>query len=110
MDSEQDQIKYVTNRFRKGLDDCWVGIKTLLVNNGITVEGLIVADSFSEDHDQIYVVVVTKDRQVLEFYYDWLHRKESEGSIKEWKDLTETPEAAYRSESVKLALQLVGEL
>ena len=110
MNTEEDRIKYVTNRFRKGLDVCWVGIKVLLIDKGIDVKNLIVADSFSEDHNLIYVVIITQDRQVFEFYYDWLHKKESEGYIKEWKDLTSTPEAAYRNESVKLALQLVGKL
>lgn len=111
MDNEEiNRIKHITNRFRKDLDDFWVGIKKLLVAKGINVSKLVVADSFSEDTHMIYVVVITPDKQVFEFYYDWIHREESNGLIKEWKDFTNNPDGAYRNESVKLALQLVGKI
>src|SRR5262245_15363102 len=99
MNSKTDRIKFVTVRFRQGLDQCWVGVKAFLAEKGTDVENLIIADTFPEDHQMIYVLVVGRDRQVYEFYYDWLNSDESNGRIKEWKDLTNTPEAAYRSDS-----------
>ena len=92
------------------MDGFWIGVKASLADKGIDLQKVIIADVFPEDHDQIYVVIVTYDRQVFEFYYDWLHKKESEGRITEWKDLTSSPEAAYRHESVKVALGLIGSI
>jgi hypothetical protein len=110
MDTEVDRIKEVTNRFRAGADGFWIGIKALLAKEGIDPASVIVADTFPEDHSQIYVAIVTNTRQVFEFYYDWLHKEQSEGQINEWKDLTKTPDAAYRKDSVRLALELIGKM
>jgi hypothetical protein len=99
------RIRRVTNEFRKQQDELWLGVGRRLSERGIDIGGVIIADSFSEDVAQYYVVILTGKREVFEFYYDFLHKDTSGGRIIEWKDFTHNPKEVYMHESVETALK-----
>ncbi len=102
---ELERLKGVTADLREQKDPLFIGIGSELTKKGFDLGRLVVADMFTEDSSQYYVVVVTDEKGVFEFYYDFLHKDPAAGSIIEWHDFTQTPDKAYCSKSVKSALE-----
>lgn len=105
MEEILENIKVITKDFRTQKNELFIGIERGLIEKGLDTRKIVIADLFTEDSNQYYVVIVTPDKGVFEFYYDFLHKKPSEGKIIEWHDFTENPEKTYRPESVGIALK-----
>jgi ribosomal protein L30E len=82
-------------------DVVWIGVSRELKKKGIDSSKVIIAATFPEDVSQEYWAIVTFDKKIYEFYYDWLNKNVSEGEIVEWHDFTDDPDRVYLSESVQ---------
>jgi len=102
---ELKRIKKVTKDFREQKDLLWIGVGCVLVEKKIDINKIIIADCFTEDVAQYYFLVVTGDRHIFEFYYDYAHKEISEGKIVEWHDFTDNPQKAYMHESLGVAFE-----
>lgn len=103
-------IKKNTVEFREQKDSLWKGVGRRLTEKGIDIQEVIIADAFTEDVAQYYVLAITPNHNVYEFYFDFSHKDPSEGEIVEWHDFTNNPEKAYMHESATLALTHLAEL
>ena len=82
-------------------DPSWSGVSRELFKKGIDSEKVFIATYFSEDVNQEYWTIVTFDRAIYEFYYDWSLKEVSEGEIIEWHDFTNNLEGVYMKEEVQ---------
>jgi hypothetical protein len=102
-------VEWRTRMLRSG-DPYWKPIADRLSDRGIDVHTIILADLWPEDVAMEEGVLVTTDGDVFGFDYSWLHATRNEGTFTDWHDLTSSWRiAAYPSESVAAALQIVGE-
>jgi hypothetical protein len=90
--------------------ETWSGVTKELAKKNIDSNKIIVAASFPEDSCQQYWAIVTFDKQIYEFYYDWLHKDPSEGIIVEWNDFTNDSKKVYLHENVENVLKYFDEL
>lgn len=89
----------------------WKGVAKELVRKGLNPEKILIAEVFPEDSCQEYWAVVSHDKGIYEFYYDWLESKDREsGKIIEWKDVTHNPGEAYMRDSIYDVLAHFDEL
>ncbi len=97
--SDLQELKIIQKSIKE--TDTWTGVFKELTKKGIDASKILVADNFAEDVCQEYWAVVTFDKHIYEFYYDWLDKKPSEGVIIEWHDFTKEPSNVYMRESVE---------
>lgn len=100
-----EEIKKNTKEFREQKDNLFIGVGKELAEKGVDINKIIVVDFFTEDNSKCYFVVVTKDRCIFEFYYDYLHKNETDGKIIGWQEFTKNPEKVYMNENVEIALE-----
>lgn len=108
--NELQQIKNNTNLLREQKDELIIDIGHSLTERAFDINKIVLADWFTEDVAEYYVVIVTSEKKVFEFYYDFFNSPISKGKIIEWKDFTENPSGAYMAKSVKLALSHLDEI
>jgi hypothetical protein len=103
------EIEEQTKHLRSSDDGLWVRIRHLLLEKGIKPDTTVVAYSFPEDYQYELGAIVTRDGRVYQFGFDFLQTDISNGSFKEWNDITENYERTSYKEEIEIAMTLVKE-
>lgn len=91
--------------------DTWSGVQKELQLKSIDPSAIIVVAVFQEDAAKEYWLIVTYNRQVYEFYYDWFNAGSSElGAIVEWYDFSDNHDGVYLKEELADVFERFEEL
>jgi hypothetical protein len=63
-------------------------IAALVRERGVDPDRAVIADYFPDDTSFKFGILVTGEKKVFQFGYDFLHKPELEGTLTEWEDLT----------------------
>ena len=97
---DSDDIRARTELMRTSVErPYWVRLRDLLHERGINPNEAVMAQSFPDDAQLEFGIVVTPEGQVVEFDYDYLGVKEGEGRFTAWTDVSDrwdSPESVRR--------------
>ena len=105
----KQEIVSLTALLRSGVDPFWVRLRELLSERGVAVDTVILASSFPDDRDFEFGIVVTNDRRVYQFGFDYSDKSVEQGDFTQWLDLTERHASSPYREEVAAALDLLPE-
>jgi hypothetical protein len=84
-------------------------VRVLLRDKGVDPETALVADMFSDDSSLEFGLVVTHDRRVFQFDFDYLYRPVEEGVFTAWVELTDHYKTTPYVKRIDAALQMLAE-
>jgi len=104
----QNEIELFTKLLRNDPSPIWARHRELLLARGIDPTTSILAESFPDDTDFEFGILVTADRRVIQFGLDYLHKEVDEAELSEWEDITRRYLSSPYSESASTALQMLS--
>jgi hypothetical protein len=81
-------IEWLTKDLRVSDEPLFRRLRELLSARGVDPAGAWLVELFPDDTAFQFGLLVTADRRVFQFGYDYLHRGVGEGELREWVDLT----------------------
>lgn len=106
---ERKIIRELTELFRTSTEPFWIQLRAVMRERGIDPDTSLLADSFEDDINFEFGVLVTRDRQVIQYGFQYSDASFSDGKLTEWNDLAELwSSSPYRSE-VSTALSMLDE-
>jgi hypothetical protein len=104
--SEHEEIQTFTSFFRADRDPFWIRLREVVRERGVDPSTSLLVDSFEDDINYEFGIIVTPDRRVIQFGFRYTDSV-ADGKLTEWKDLTECwATSPYRSE-VSAGLSLI---
>ena len=107
MNKQEEIIKQYTQDFIKNTQPEYTRVRQLLKEKKIDVSKIIVVESFSDDTNLLFFVILTNGNNIYQFDYDYLHGEKDEGNIISWKDLTIDYLQTPYKESVLIGLKMI---
>jgi hypothetical protein len=104
---DRDYVLHCTQTLRRSEDPMWTRIRNLLQERGLQPSTSILATAFPDDSQFEFCIVVTADRKVFQFGFDYLHKPVEEGVIVEWVDLTDDYLKSDFPEVIDTALEVL---
>jgi len=109
MSEEHDQVRLRTGLLRSSADAMWARVRQLLEERGVPPHQSLLAQSFPDDTQFEFGMVVAPDRRVFHFGYDYLHRSPGEGTFTEWEEFTQAWSKSPWANEISAALELLPE-
>lgn len=103
----RDYVLRCTYILRWSEDSMWARIRSLLEERGLQPSTSILATSFPDDCRFEFCIVVTADRKVFQFGFDYRHKPTKEGVIVEWVDLTDDYLKSHFPDVIYTALEVL---
>src|SRR5262245_59658613 len=88
MSAHHDHVLRCTELLRTSPEPMWARMRALLEERGVSASTSALATSFADDTSFEFGIVVTSDRRVYQFGFDYLHKAVDQGVFTEWVDLT----------------------
>jgi hypothetical protein len=96
---ECKMIQELTGLFRTSTDPFWILLRRLVRERGIDPDTSLLADSFEDDVNFEFGILVTDDRRVIQYGVRYSDPSFKDGKLTEWKDITELwSSSPYRRE------------
>jgi hypothetical protein len=108
METKHEYVLRCTELLRNSPDPMWRRTRELLEERGVAPATSILATSFPDDTSFEFGVVVTSDRRVFQFGFDYLHTPVERGVFTEWVDLTDRHAASPYRDDVATALDVLS--
>ena len=108
MDVTVQRIEEFTHLLRSSDDLLWSRLRFLLREKGLDPQTLLVAESFPDDGQFEFGLIVTQDRKAFQFGFDYLHKTVEEGIFSEWEDLTDHYRETPYDEQISAALKMLS--
>lgn|SRR5574341_24759 len=102
----KDDILQFTRLLRTSTDSMWVRVRTLLNERGIDVNASVLVESFPDDVNFEFGVLITQNGKVIQYGYDYIRKGISEGEFTEWNDITSRFNETPYGESVNTGIKL----
>lgn len=109
METKRQEIERITKVLQVSPEELWGRIRFLLQEKGLVPERTIVACSYQEDYQYEFGIVVSEDKKIYQYGFDFLHKKIPEGTFKEWNDITEEYHKSPHRKEIEIALQIAKE-
>lgn len=103
-------IERDTEHLRTHADPALQRIRELLTERGIDIHASLIVNLMPEDTNLLSGLIVSKDRRVYEFEFDWRRTVPENGHFAVWRDLTNSYESRAFREPISVALTLVDQL
>lgn len=103
-------IERNTAHLRTHADPALQRIRELLAERGIDVHESLVVNLMPEDTDLLSGLIVSNERRVYEFEFDWRRTVPEHGHFVVWRDLTSSHESRAFREPIAVALTMVDQL
>jgi hypothetical protein len=108
--SPRGDVLAITELLRSDSDAMWTRLRHLLAQYGVDVQTAFLAQTFPDDPCFEFGIVVTGDRRVYQFGFDYLHSAVEQGRFTECHEMTDADVfASVCHEEVAVALELVKE-
>ena len=107
MVESREEILKLTNWFRSTSHPMYSKIRELLIERNIDPYTSVLVEIFSDDTCFEYGIVITKDREIFQFGYDYLRKNNYEGEFTEWEDLTQIYKTRNWHKDIECGLTLV---
>lgn len=101
-------VELFTKLLRNGDEPFWLRLRTLLRDKGLDPSTLVLAESFPDDTDFEFGIIITPDRHVFQFGVSWFGDAIENAKLKEWNELTGNADFCSRYKGIAVGLQLVG--
>lgn len=105
---ECEHVQKLTHRLHTGEEPFWARLREVVRERGVMPDSSWLARSHEEDDHFEFGVLVTKDRQVIQFGFLYTDESGANGTLTEWNDLTESWATSPYSPEVSAALSLIG--
>lgn len=106
---DRSEIETNTKLLRTSSESFWVRIRRLLSEKGINPESAFIAFSYEEDYQFDYGIIVSTERGVFQYGFDFLLKDVSEGLFTEWNELTSSYQKSPHVKKIEIALHMAGE-
>ncbi len=97
-----------THDLNSNSDPLWIRIRKLITEKGIDTNTSHVIDFFTDDTCLYFGLLVTQNKRVIQFDYDYLRKDEGEGDLKTWNDITDTWKATPWKRTIEHALNRIN--
>ena len=87
--STLDEMRLLTDLLRSDDNPFWRRLRALLKLRGYDPQKLVVMYSFEDDDHREFGVVVTPEKEVFTYDFDYRYRNISQGVISRWQKATE---------------------
>ena len=91
MASDAEDIVALTRELRESQKPLWSRLRELLIERGLEPKKVALVAFFPDDIQYEYGVVVTADRRIYQFGFDYLHVGVAQGTFREWREFTGQP-------------------
>ncbi len=82
-------------------------MRELVRKKNIDPQSSILVESFPDDENFEFGIVVDKNGKVFEFSFDYLGKPIAQGELSEWKNITDWWESTPYREGVSIALTMI---
>lgn len=107
---DRKMIHELTGLFRASTEPFWIRLREVVRERGIDPDTSLLADSFEDDVNFEFGILVTRDRHVIQYGFQYFDPSFRDGKLTEWNDLAELwSSSPYRSE-VSIALSMLDEV
>lgn len=107
---EREMTQELTSLFRTSTGPFWILLRKVTRERGINPDTSLLADSFEDDVNFEFGILVTHDRHVIQYGVQCSDPSFKDGKLTEWNDLTDRwSSSPYRCE-VFTALSMVDEV
>ena len=103
----RSEIELFTKLLRTSADPLWARHRELLIGRGIDPRTSILAESFPDDTNFEFGILVTADGRVIQFGLDYLDKDVDEGEFSEWEDITDRYLDSPYSDSASTAVEML---
>ena len=100
-------IQELTGLFRTSTDPFWALLRRLVRERGIDPDTSLLADSFEDDVNFEFGILVTDDRRVIQYGVQYSGPSFNDGKLTEWKDITELWSSSPYHREVSTALSIL---
>lgn len=100
-------IQELTSLFRTSTDPLWILLRKLIRERGIDPDTSLLADSFEDDVNFEFGILVTHDRRVIQYGVQYSDPSFKDGKLTEWKDITELWSSSPYHREVSAALSIL---
>jgi len=104
-----------TRLLRGSYEPLFERLRALLSERDVDAQTAILVDCFPDDVDQEFGLVVTRERQVIQFVVRYgrlgdLKQQAADAVIADWNDITSFWDATPHASTIRIALDLVPEM
>ena len=85
----RDEIQELTRLLRQSQEAFWARLRQILWEKGVDPQGALLVESFEDDDQLEFGIVVTNDGDVFEFDFEYRDRSIGEGAVCRWEKLTD---------------------
>ncbi|MDO8553891.1 MAG: hypothetical protein Q7S22_03740 [Candidatus Micrarchaeota archaeon] len=103
-----EQIKLNTNDMRNSNDKLWICFRELLDKKGINSATSILAEYHSEDGSLWEGILITVNKNIFNFEFDFLHDDTTKPRFSSWKKI-DKPSDYYMPEYIKHGLDILSD-
>lgn len=107
MTSEQI-VREHTTLLRHGSDPLWVRLRVLLRQKGLKPEQVVLAESFTDDENCEFGVIVTPDRRIFSYDLIFDENDMEHAQFAGWTELSDTPDVTECYDLIPHAMKLLG--
>ena len=100
------EIEQLTRSLREGSDPFWARLRKLLSERDVDPSTSLLVECFPDDPSFEFGLVVTDDRRVFQFGFNYLNRSVENGTLTEWEDLTSRFESSPHRDVIAIALAM----
>lgn len=87
--STLDEMRLLTDLLHEDENPFWRRLRALLKLRGVDPQKLVVMYSFEDDDHKEFGVVVTPEKEVFTYDFEYRYRNISQGVISRWQKATE---------------------
>lgn len=105
--STHEEMRLLTDMLRTDENPFWKRLRNLLRLRGQDPQKLVVMYSFEDDDHKEFGVVVTPEKEVFTYDFEYRYRHISQGVITRWRKATEKYARGPYHDDFEVALQLL---
>lgn len=105
--TEREIVQDMTGLFRTSAEPFWVRLRQVMRKRGIEPATSVLAESFEDDENFEFGILVTQDRRVIQYGFRYSDSSFSDGELTEWNDVTERKDSIPHSSQVATALSML---
>src|SRR5947207_679632 len=105
--TREERVEELTGWLRTSPDPLFVRLRALIPEKGIDVQRALLAELFPDDSSLEFGILVTEERRVFQFDFDYLHVDIERGRLITWRELLDRRERWAYEEGINAALRIL---
>jgi len=99
----------LTQMLRSDPRPYWTRVRELFRSRGVSPEEAVIADTFPDDVDFVFGVVISQNRRVFQFDFEHYEKDVEDGNFTAWRDVTDSYLDKTYALEVQAGLEMLAE-